>query len=296
MRDFIKKYDHIAYWIILVIAALAQWRNIDYSHDALLIIGSIVFLFGIPHGAADTLIFRHIQKNQDWSSWLIFSFVYTAMASAVYFIWLWSPGIFLTYLLFISLIHFGDDLYDLPDHWIRLSYGCSMVFSPALMWQDEVSRLYGFLVETSSALTFAYFSHLFSLASILCLAAATFAYSRNHKKKLAFTLFWPIITLVILQPIIGFALYFSLWHSRLHLKRLVDLRILKKEIITMLFIATPLLITLAGVYYSFYILGGINDNSFSKVMFVGLGALTFPHFFMVYALGGIKRELNSTQT
>jgi hypothetical protein len=63
-----------------------------------------------------------------------------------------------------------------------------------------------------------------------------------------------------------------------------------REPMTILMVALPLLITLIGAFYAFQKLGGINDSSFSKIIFVGLGSLTFPHLFMVYALGSVHKK------
>ena len=140
------------------------------------------------------------------------------------------------------------------------------------------------------ATSFAQLSNIFSWISLANLAISVFACRGILNYNLYMLMAWPIITLLILEPLLGFALYFGLWHSRLHLKRLIELKIMDREPMTILMVASPLLITLAGAYYGFQRLGGINDSSFSKIIFVGLGSLTFPHLFMVYALGSAHKQ------
>lgn len=283
------KNTNIIYGLLLVTATFAQWRHIETNNNILLVAGALVFLFGIPHGAADTLIFRRISRYDSYIGWILFGLLYILMAATIYSVWLWNPPIFLGYLLFISVIHFGEDLHGVSHRWLKLSYGLAIVFLPALLWQSEVSKLYGFLVGTPMAVSFAHFSHLIAWISLANLAISVFAYRGILSHKSYALIAWPIITLVILEPLLGFALYFGLWHSRLHLKRLVGLRIMDREPMTILMVAAPLIITLIGAYYGFYKLGGINDSSFSRIIFVGLGSLTFPHLFMVYALGSLDK-------
>lgn len=281
------RHGNIIYGALLALAFLRQKQYLGINNETLLIAGGLVFLFGIPHGAADTLIFRTIGGHRGFIGWALFGFVYILMAAAIYSLWLWSPPFFLGYLLLISVIHFGEDLHEIPHRWIKLSYGLAIVFSPALIWQSEVSALYGFIVESQAAILFAKLSNIISWISLANLALVSFAYRGSISAGNYFYLIWPITTLVILEPLLGFSLYFGLWHSRLHLNRLIIMKILDRKPISMLLLAVPLVVTIAGAFYLFIRLGGITDLSFSRIIFIGLGSLTFPHLFMVHALNGL---------
>ena len=290
MNGLFIRYKYIIYVVILFIVFLLQDRELEANHNMLLAAGALVFLLGLPHGAADTLIFRKVLGLDGYLGWIAFLLVYILMAGSIYALWVWSQSLFLIYLLFVSIFHFGEDLYDLSHRWIKLSYGLAIVFTPALLWEGEVSKIYGFIVEAPMATFFAQLSNLFSWISLANLFISLFACRRNLSYNLYILIAWPIITLLILEPLLGFSLYFGLWHSCLHLKRLVDLKIMDREPMTIIMVVLPLLITLVGAYYVFQRLGGINDSSFSKIIFVGLGSLTFPHLFMVYALGSVHKK------
>lgn len=281
------RHGKIIYGALLVLAFLRQQQYLGINNETLLIAVGLVFLFGIPHGAADTLIFRTIGGHRGFIGWALFGFVYILMAAAIYALWLWSPPFFLGYLLLISVIHFGEDLHEIPHRRMKLSYGLAVVFSPALIWQTEVSALFGFIVENQAAILFAKLSNIISWISLANLALISFAYRGSISAGSYFYLIWPITTLLILEPLLGFSLYFGLWHSRLHLNRLIILKILDRKPISMLLLAVPLVVTIAGAFYVFIRLGGITDLSFSRIIFIGLGSLTFPHLFMVHALNGL---------
>lgn len=290
MNGLLIRYNHIIYGVFLLITFFLQGRELETNPNILLAAGALVFLFGLPHGAADTLVFRRVLGLNGYLGWIAFVLVYIIMAGSICFLWLWSQSLFLIYLLFVSVYHFGEDLYDCSHLWIKLSYGLAIVFTPALLWESEVSKLYGFIVGAPMATSFAQFSNLFSWISLANLAISVFACRGILSYKLYILIAWPIITLLILEPLLGFSIYFGLWHSRLHLKRLFELKIIDLEPMTILMVSLPLMITLIGAFYWFQRLGGINDSSFSKVIFVGLGSLTFPHLFMVYALGSVHKK------
>lgn len=290
MNGLLIRYNHIIYGVFLLITFFLQGRELETNPNILLAAGALVFLFGLPHGAADTLVFRRVLGLNGYLGWIAFVLVYIIMAGSICFLWLWSQSLFLIYLLFVSVYHFGEDLYDCSHLWLKLSYGLAIVFTPALLWESEVSKLYGFIVGAPMATSFAQFSNLFSWISLANLAISVFACRGILSYKLYILIAWPIITLLILEPLLGFSIYFGLWHSRLHLKRLFELKIIDLEPMTILMVSLPLMITLIGAFYWFQRLGGINDSSFSKVIFVGLGSLTFPHLFMVYALGSVHKK------
>lgn len=290
MNGLLIRYNHIIYGVFLLITFFLQGRELETNPNILLAAGALVFLFGLPHGAADTLVFRRVLGLNGYLGWIAFVLVYIIMAGSICFLWLWSQSLFLIYLLFVSVYHFGEDLYDCSHLWIKLSYGLAIVFTPALLWESEVSKLYGFIVGAPMATSFAQFSNLFSWISLANLAISVFACRGILSYKLYILIAWPITTLLILEPLLGFSIYFGLWHSRLHLKRLFELKIIDLEPMTILMVSLPLMITLIGAFYWFQRLGGINDSSFSKVIFVGLGSLTFPHLFMVYALGSVHKK------
>lgn len=284
MRDLFEKYNHIACWALLLFVLLVQLWEFESRREVLYFVGASVFFLGVPHGAADTLIYVNIRSRPGLKGWVIFLSTYALLVAFILYIWIWNPSMFLGYLLIISMIHFGDDLHSVSDPWIRLIYGFAIVSLPALIWQEDVAKVYGFLVDESSAIRFAHISHSLALISVLLIGFVYFMFLTKKESDPGRFWLWPMVTLTILKPILGFSLYFSVWHSRLHIQRLLELKMMNWKLTTLTMILVPLFFTSAALLYGFHSLGEFNEVSLSKIMFVGLGSLTFPHFLMVYSL------------
>ena len=62
------------------------------------------------------------------------------------------PGLFFVAFLILSAIHFSDDI-NLPGHQLlKLSYGFAIISLPALMNGNELTNLYGMIVDAEFAL------------------------------------------------------------------------------------------------------------------------------------------------
>lgn len=94
----------------------------------------------------------------------------------------------------------------------------------------------------------------------------------------------PLITLAFLKPLVGFTLYFCLWHSRLHLARLRQEGILDRSRTSLLLLGLPVALTGMMVLGTLVYGRAIDASALYQILFVGLGALTLPHFVMVLTL------------
>jgi Brp/Blh family beta-carotene 15,15'-monooxygenase len=248
-------------------------------------IALFVLIFGVPHGAADTLIFKNIHSNAASREWLVFGVCYIIAVIAIIALWLLSPLLFVCYLLIVSAIHFGDDLNGEPElFWLAKGYGFSVVLCPSLLWKSEVEDLFVPLVGLPSAIELAIFMHFACLIALPTLGLLIYVNRNVLSITRVETIFWATLTLILLKPIFGFALYFCYWHSRLHILRLIRLRYIDSSIVSMTLIIAPMIMTLICVLYVFYFLGHLNDPSVARVLFVGLGGLTLPHLYFIAAL------------
>jgi Brp/Blh family beta-carotene 15,15'-monooxygenase len=248
-------------------------------------IALFIFIFGVPHGAADTLIFKNMRNNAAYRDWLVFGVCYLIAVSAIIALWLISPLLFVCYLLIVSAIHFGDDLHGEPElFWLTKSYGCSVVLCPSLLWKCEVEDLFVHLVGIPSAIELANFMHFACLVALPTLGLLIYVNRNALSIKRVETIFWATVSLILLKPILGFTLYFCYWHSRLHILRLIRLRYIDSSIVSMMFLIVPMIVTLLGVLYVVYFVDRMNDSNVARVLFVGLGGLTLPHLHFITTL------------
>jgi Brp/Blh family beta-carotene 15,15'-monooxygenase len=257
----------------------------DLHAIPLWVIALCVFIFGVPHGAADTLIFKNLSNNAAYRDWLVFCVCYLIAVSAIIAFWVLSPFLFICYLLIVSAIHFGDDLHGEPElFWLAKTYGCSVVLCPSLLWQSDVEELFVPLVGMPSAMVLANFTHYACPIALTTLGLSVYVNRNELSTAKIETIFWAMLTLVLLKPILGFTLYFCYWHSRLHILRLLRLRYIDSSIVSITLLMLPMIITLIGVLYVIYFVDNMNTSSVARVLFVGLGSLTLPHLYFVAGL------------
>jgi Brp/Blh family beta-carotene 15,15'-monooxygenase len=273
------------YAVTLSLVLGYQSLSFDLNNIPLWVIALFVFIFGVPHGAADTLIFRELRNNPAYRDWLIFCVCYLIAVSAMIAFWLLSPFLFVCYLLIVSALHFGDDLHGDPESfWLAKTYGSTVVLCPSLLWQSDVEGLFTALVGMPSAMMLANFTHYACLISLITLGLSIYVNRHELSTTKLETIFWATVTLVLLKPILGFTLYFCYWHSRLHILRLIQLRYIDSSILSMTLLILPMIMTSLGVLYIVYFVDSMNNSSVVRILFVGLGALTLPHLYFVATL------------
>jgi Brp/Blh family beta-carotene 15,15'-monooxygenase len=278
-----------AYALTFSLVFAYQSLVFDLQGIPLWVIALFIFIFGVPHGAADTLIFKKMCDKAAYRDWLIFGACYLVAVSAIIILWILSPLLFICYLLIVSAIHFGDDLHGEPKFfWLSKIYGCSVVLCPSLLWRTEVEDLFVPLVGMPSAMEVTNVTHSASLIALTMLGLLVYLNRNALSTKRVETIFWATLTLILLKPILGFTLYFCFWHSRLHILRLIRLRYIDSSFISMALLIVPMIMTLLGVLYIAYFVELMNDPNIARVLFVGLGALTLPHLHFVATLNSSR--------
>ena len=66
-----------------------------------------VVIIGLPHGAFDGAIARHLGYGRGWRGLTSFIGLYLGLAAAVVAFWIWQPGLALGLFLLLSAVHFG---------------------------------------------------------------------------------------------------------------------------------------------------------------------------------------------
>jgi Brp/Blh family beta-carotene 15,15'-monooxygenase len=246
-------------------------------------IGAILLL-GVPHGGLDGAVARRIGWPPGLISWFIFHITYIALAALVTVLWWFFPLISLGVFLLISAMHFGaSDIADIGTDILPWAVHGGLVcivipsFQPIL-----VEPIFTILVGENNAhllmniITSLFFPWLFSL-----IAYCFFAYQLPQYRIPLINLLVLLGLVIVLPPLISFALYFCLWHSRCHMLRLwhslqgVERRrsIIEASIYTLMS-----WVIMALIFYYF-------QEPFSviliKITFMGLAALTLPHMLLV---------------
>ena len=244
-----------------------------------------IVLLGVPHGSFDAAIARRSgwQINNPFS-WVEFHIVYLLLAIAVTILWWWFPLVSLSIFLLLSGLHFGaSDIVDSGSDWLPwVAHGGLVAVAIPNFHTQEVLQLFSFLTSAEAAQQLLNaLSVIFVLWVISCISYCIFSYHHKPYRKPLLNLVALIVIVILLPPLVSFALYFCFWHSRGHVVRLWNSLPANARYGA---IREALIYTLlawgAGLALFFYLSGNATEILF-RLTFIGLAALTLPHMILV---------------
>jgi len=207
------------------VATLPSWWT------AAVVVGVIAAL-GIPHGSLDHVVTARMQGGR--FSLRRFVPQYLAAMAAVGLVWLGSPTAALTLFLAISIHHFGQsDLAHLAvggprQLALQWSRGLLVIALPLLAHLDRVAPVIERLGADSVAgwaerttIAWPWLAGLVGLHVVALVAAAADLSALELQREATTTIALTTLFLAA-DPLIGFAVYFGLWHSVNHLLVLSD--------------------------------------------------------------------------
>ena len=251
---------------------------------------AFVVLIGLPHGAFDGAIARHLGYSRTLSGLIKFTTVYLGLAAAVVAFWVWQPGLALALFLLISAVHFGYGDASAASGIARAvqiaTHGGVAVFGISLFHLQQVTPLYAALTNGDITLAvrmteiFALF--ITPLAALYLLAAIRDAGLRPRLVELALL----CLLLSVVPPLVGFAIYFCVIHTGRHMRHIWDR--VSSHATPRHILSQAVLFTLAswigGAIVLFWLDSGNVSQDLLQVIFIGLAALTVPHMILVDVL------------
>ena len=246
----------------------------------LIILGLLLAITGLPHGAIDPAIARQAGWWEGGFGLLIFSLGYLALAVMVVAVWLIAPALFIVPMLAFSVWHFSEDWHSHFDRWTSLAISSSVICLPALFHPEEVLIIFEVLTPAASQIivdSMGSISVVTTIAvCILCLRARRAGITAHLELAVLF------YSAYSLPPIAHFTVYFCVLHSSLHLGRSLK----KLGVTNVLVYAVPFtLLSFVLGSILFIALPDIDVSSqLIQVIFVGLFALTVPHMILISLL------------
>ncbi len=259
------------------------------DHASLLALAFVVVI-GLPHGAFDGAIARHLGYSRTLGGLLKFITFYLGIAAAVVAFWVWQPGLALALFLLISAVHFGygdaTAASGIAQAVQIAAHGGVAVFGVSLFHLKQVTPLFAALTDGDVVLAviMTEFFPLFIIpvAALYLISAIRDAGLRPRLVELALL----CLLLSVVPPLVGFAIYFCVIHTSRHMRHIWD-RVSSN--------ATPRHILSQAVWFTLASWGGgaimllwLDSGNISydllKVIFIGLAALTVPHMILVDGL------------
>ncbi len=258
----------------------------------------LVLLIGMPHGATDFLLFRRLQDLK-LSRKQVFRFFTFYLAAVFGYLlgWLLIPVSALALFLAISAYHFGQSNWyylNLP-RWIAtivyLAWGF-FVLGGAILWNwEDSSKVVGQLIgyaPTWSSSTMGMVQWLLLIFNIFLLLCLRFTRQVNNQQMcreigslgvLSFLLFYTPL-------LVGFTIYFTLWHSLSSLLNQITFfrsRWPSFTLITYYRQAIPYtLFAIIGLFGLFILQSMLFSNiSLVSTFFMLIACVTLPHIILI---------------
>ncbi len=271
----------------------------DFLRDKNLLIVSLFFILslGISHGALDHIKGKKLIKLLNYKSISIFYISYIFIGIITILVWLLFPKLLLLIFLSVASYHFGkeDSEFINDKKNIDLIYffkGSIVITAPLLFQKNETLNIFKNLnFDISQSLL------LFDEVLYIFIAISLFSniiISVNKQIDVKSLLLMDFISILLLNyflsPILAFTIYFCFLHSVRHSFKLsneLNKKNFSKGFKEFLIKAMPLTILTAFLFLiSLYFLKNyyLLDNAISKVIFIGLASLTFPHILLEYLI------------
>jgi beta-carotene 15,15'-dioxygenase len=257
-----------------------------------------VFIIGIPHGAIDHIMASELYGlRNSLKDHILFYASYLLIMLFIAFLWIYIPIAGMVLFLAISIYHFGQaDMEDFlksstPNVTWYITRGTLII---GLIIFADTSTSYPIMAEAMrlDLTTFANVmpDPLYATGFIILVytGLTLFGLSKNNfTNNFSFIADSIIITLLLLitGPLIGFAVYFALWHSIGHVNEMKKFFEAKNKSLTIIEFykkAAPFtLISLLGLVLLFYINQLMQlEGEFVTLMFILISVLTLPHLFI----------------
>ena len=267
------------------------------NNDPLIFCLFLILSLGISHGALDHLKGTKLLKIYKYRSMSLFYVSYIFVGLSVIIFWLIFPKLILMIFLIVASYHFGkeDSEFINSSSNFELIYflkGCVIIVAPLIFHKSETLAIFEYLnfeIFDSFLVTDAF---LWSILILSFMANILISLNKNFEIKSLLLMDYTSILILnyFLNPLLAFTIYFCFLHSARHsfklsneLNKISLVEGLKKfalKAIPLTILTAFLFIISLIIIKNYYAL----DNAISKIIFIGLASLTFPHILLEYLL------------
>lgn len=293
---YLYRFIQILAFLVVLLSALFP-EQVEQS-TLLVSVGLIVFL-GIPHGATDHIIFQHLSRGFLGSRKLLLFYVnYLLLGGLFALTWWIAPMLALIIFLFISMYHFGQSNWNYVNNidsrskvLLNFIWGGFVVFAPILFHFESVEEIISLIVRQSlPSLQAGYLEGIaWSLFTLNLFFVLTLIWNEKLSIKEGLNELINLVTLTCLffftPTLLGFAIYFVLWHSLSSmldqvsfLKARLRSYSLRNYVIQILPIS---IIVIGGLLISVIYLPVFQDSVDVGWLFVFISAITLPHIILI---------------
>lgn len=293
----------LIYRAVITITLLASVLAI-YSPDWMNSYGrvfavALIIAIGVPHGAADYLIFKYSKKNRSINQKSAFYISYILLVLASVLCWYLFPNVAISIFIVVSSYHLGQsNLYYLSLSKSKLLqsliYGCwgiFVIFAPILSNPEEVTRICNKFLGNSWIISLLNQDYL--LVGVVLLNLLIFSLLKQQRYLSRQVYLKEVFNLVVLAIlfysaplIVSFGVYFAFWHSlgstldQIRFIRQYDSKFSLKIFYWQtapLTLLSVFLFVIAGLILTEFNYYSPSATAIAGLFFVSLAAITLPH-------------------
>jgi beta-carotene 15,15'-dioxygenase len=234
-----------------------------------------LLVFGLPHGSLDIAVMRRsaaMGGRQVGATILL----YLGLATAMYAIWCFAPQMALAGFLVIAIVHFADDWADELPPFFAIGTAVALLTTPALLHHQAIADIFVSLTGQRGASVVADLSLLVAPVALIATVTGIGLMVRNGEAIRALETSAVVGGMLLLPPIMGFAIFFCLSHSPKHFAAArAEVKGRDAEAVVFTFAAIGIAVSIYAARAAVVIADGAIFASF-----VTLSILTVPHMIV----------------
>jgi Brp/Blh family beta-carotene 15,15'-monooxygenase len=178
-----------------------------------------ILILGLPHGSFDLALIRRSAGN---TSSLALVSLYLSCATAMYLLWQIEPILALAGFLLTAVVHFSEDWEACGSRFVASGIAVAIVATPALLHADSLRGLFVALTgDPGAAVLVDALLLVAPIALVVALVGIGMLWQAGLRG-LAVSAGSALAGLLLLPPVVGFALFFCLVHSPMQFRQHAD--------------------------------------------------------------------------
>ncbi len=261
--------------VAALVAAMLTGVRLSSGSSTVAAAGAIL-LFGLPHGTFDIELLRRDRLTGVHLVPLLA--LYVGCAVAMYLLWQVAPVAALLLFILIATWHFAEDWREAGSKLLATGIAAATLTAPVILHRTETSATFEAVAGTADVAVVVLLLGLAApVALIVALIAAASLYRDGHRER-AVAAAATLAAMILLPPVIGFALFFCLFHSPRHFGAALSSLGWRRPA-QWLPVVVPLTLAAGGITALLYRFGPPLDtpSRLTASAFLVLSILTVPH-------------------
>lgn len=261
----------------------------------------VLLIAGLPHGALDIELLKRGTSAADASAGSvgILLCAYVGLAGAMLLLWLAAPVLALAAFLLTAVAHFGEDWAEADQPALALGTASALLCAPALTHHDQLAAVFQALCGTPRAALIADAMLMLAPVALAIAAVTVVRLATLGRTAQGVATIAVLSAMVVLPPVIGFALFFCLHHSPRHLRdawhALVVRRVAASTIRRATVSVTIAALGVAAVLYAVEFRVELAARTIAAA-FMTLSVLTVPHMALPAIVERLSKWRSSIDT